>query len=70
MAFAPRDAAYSGVEDPYQRAGADSSKERFRSPGAIERIGQSYDVVKAINPRIIYAQVRASRPRASALDLC
>jgi len=32
MAFAPRDAAYSGVEDPYQRADANSSKERFRSP--------------------------------------
>jgi crotonobetainyl-CoA:carnitine CoA-transferase CaiB-like acyl-CoA transferase len=28
------------------------------APGAIERLGLSYDVVKAINPGIIYAQVK------------
>src|SRR5262249_35857783 len=36
---------------------ADVMVENF-SPGAIERLGLSYDVVKAINPRIIYAQVK------------
>ena len=36
---------------------ADVMIENF-APGAIERIGLSYDVVKAINPRIIYAQVK------------
>ena len=29
------------------------------APGAIERLGLSYDVVKAINPGIIYAQGQA-----------
>ena len=36
---------------------ADVMVENF-APGAIERLGLSYDVVKAINPRIIYAQVK------------
>jgi len=36
---------------------ADVMMENF-SPGAIERLGLSYDVVKAINPGIIYAQVK------------
>jgi formyl-CoA transferase len=36
---------------------ADVMIENF-APGAIERIGLSYDVVKAINPRVIYAQVK------------
>src|SRR6266849_7012382 len=36
---------------------ADVMIENF-APGAIERLGLSYDVVKAINPSIIYAQVK------------
>jgi len=36
---------------------ADVCIENF-APGAIERLGLSYDVVKAINPGIIYAQVK------------
>ncbi len=36
---------------------ADVMIENF-APGAIERLGLSYDVVKAINPGIIYAQVK------------
>jgi len=36
---------------------ADVMMENF-APGAIERLGLSYDVVKAINPGIIYAQVK------------
>ena len=38
-------------------AKADVMIENF-APGAIERLGLSYDVVKAINPGIIYAQVK------------
>ena len=36
---------------------ADVMVENF-APGAIERLGLSYDMVKAINPGIIYAQVK------------
>ena len=36
---------------------ADVMIENF-APGAIERLGLGYDVVKAINPGIIYAQVK------------
>ena len=36
---------------------ADVMIENF-APGAIERLGLSYDVVKAINPGIIYAQIK------------
>jgi formyl-CoA transferase len=36
---------------------ADVMIENF-APGVIERLGLSYDVVKAINPSIIYAQVK------------
>lgn len=36
---------------------ADVMAENF-APGAIERLGLSYDVVKALNPGIIYAQVK------------
>ncbi|MDA0341981.1 MAG: CoA transferase [Proteobacteria bacterium] len=36
---------------------ADVMMENF-APGAIERLGLSYDAVKAINPGIIYAQVK------------
>jgi crotonobetainyl-CoA:carnitine CoA-transferase CaiB-like acyl-CoA transferase len=38
-------------------AKADVMIENF-APGAIERLGLSYDAVKAINPSIIYAQVK------------
>ena len=38
-------------------AKADVMMENF-APGAIERLGLSYDVVKEINPGIIYAQVK------------
>ena len=31
---------------------------RISGPGVIERLGLSYDVISAINPRIIYAQVK------------
>ncbi len=36
---------------------ADVFTENF-APGAVERLGLGYDVVSAINPRIIYAQVK------------
>src|ERR1700746_886085 len=36
---------------------ADVFAENF-APGAVERLGLGYDVVSAINPRIIYAQVK------------
>ena len=36
---------------------ADVCVENF-APGAIERLGLGYDVVKALNPGIIYAQVK------------
>src|SRR6516225_8019993 len=36
---------------------ADVFVENF-SPGAIERLGLGYDVVSALNPRIVYAQVK------------
>jgi crotonobetainyl-CoA:carnitine CoA-transferase CaiB-like acyl-CoA transferase len=36
---------------------ADIFTENF-APGAIERLGLGYDVISAINPRIIYAQVK------------
>src|ERR1700758_3444576 len=36
---------------------ADVFTENF-APGAIERLGLGYDVVSALNPRIIYAQVK------------
>ncbi|MBI4189338.1 MAG: CoA transferase [Betaproteobacteria bacterium] len=32
------------------------------APGAIERLGFSYDVVKQINPKIIYAQIKGFAP--------
>jgi crotonobetainyl-CoA:carnitine CoA-transferase CaiB-like acyl-CoA transferase len=38
-------------------AHADVFAENF-APGAIERLGLGYDVIKAINPSIIYAQVK------------
>ena len=37
--------------------GADVMVENF-APGTIERLGLSYDVVKEINPGIIYAQIK------------
>ena len=37
--------------------GADVMVENF-APGAIERLGLSYDVVKEINPGIVYAQIK------------
>src|SRR6266542_5699290 len=49
---------------------ADVMIENF-APGAIERLGLSYDVVKAINPGIIYAQVKgfgAGSPYESGLS--
>src|ERR1700716_289406 len=36
---------------------ADVFAENF-APGAVERLGLGYDVVSALNPRIIYAQVK------------
>src|SRR5436305_11312079 len=36
---------------------ADVFAENF-APGAVERLGLGYDVVSAINPKIIYAQVK------------
>ena len=36
---------------------ADVFTENF-APGAVERLGLGYDVVSALNPRIIYAQVK------------
>src|SRR5437764_9000811 len=36
---------------------ADVMVENF-APGAIERLGLGYDVVRAINPSIVYAQVK------------
>jgi crotonobetainyl-CoA:carnitine CoA-transferase CaiB-like acyl-CoA transferase len=36
---------------------ADVFAENF-SPGAVERLGLGYDVVSALNPRIVYAQVK------------
>src|SRR5205809_3754616 len=39
---------------------ADVMIENF-APGAIERLGLSYDVVRVINPSIIYAQVKGDR---------
>ena len=42
---------------------ADVFIENF-APGAIERLGFGYDAVSALNPRIIYARSRASRPAA------
>ena len=41
---------------------ADVCIENF-APGAIERLGLGYDVVKALNPGIIYAQVKGFRRR-------
>jgi len=38
-------------------AKADVMMENF-APGAIERLGLGYDVIKKINPRIVYAQVK------------
>jgi crotonobetainyl-CoA:carnitine CoA-transferase CaiB-like acyl-CoA transferase len=37
---------------------ADVMIENF-APGAIERLGFGYDVVRKINPRLIYAQIKA-----------
>ena len=48
---------------------ADVFTENF-APGAVERLGLSYDVVSALNPRIIYAQVKgfgAGSPYESGL---
>ena len=36
---------------------ADVVIENF-APGAIERLGFGYDVVREINPRIVYAQIK------------
>jgi formyl-CoA transferase len=36
---------------------ADVFTENF-APGAVERLGLGYDIVSAINPSIIYAQVK------------
>jgi formyl-CoA transferase len=36
---------------------ADVMVENF-APGAIERLGLGYDVVRAVNPSIVYAQVK------------
>src|SRR5437764_1698521 len=47
---------------------ADVFTENF-APGAVERLGLGYDVVSAINPSIIYAQVkgcRSFRPRIAS----
>ena len=41
---------------------ADVFIENF-APGAVERLGLGYDVVSAINPSIIYAQVKGLPPR-------
>ena len=42
---------------------ADVFTENF-APGAVERLGLGYDVVSALNPRIIYAQVKGSATAA------
>ena len=48
----------AGVELVKQMAGAaDVMIENF-APGAIERLGLGYDVIKAVNPSLIYAQVK------------
>jgi crotonobetainyl-CoA:carnitine CoA-transferase CaiB-like acyl-CoA transferase len=55
------------VKDMARRA--DVFTENF-APGAIERLGLGYDVVSALNPRIIYAQVKGfgdGSPYASGL---
>jgi formyl-CoA transferase len=38
------------------------------APGTIERLGLSYDEVKAINPRIIYAQIKGFAPNGPYRD--
>ena len=38
------------------------SSSRISRPGVIERLGFGYDVVREINPRIIYAQVKGFAP--------
>ncbi len=38
------------------------------APGAIERLGFGYDVVKAINPRIIYTQIKGFSDDSPARD--
>lgn len=53
---------------------ADIFVENF-APGTIERLGFSYEEVSAINPRIIYAQVKGYGPETPwagylALDMC
>jgi formyl-CoA transferase len=40
---------------------ADVMVENF-APGAIERLGLGYDVIRAINPNIVYAQVKGFVP--------
>src|SRR5260370_1347548 len=50
---------------------ADVFTENF-APGAVERLGLGYDVVSAINPSIIYAQVKGfcdGSPYAKRLSL-
>jgi formyl-CoA transferase len=48
-----------GMPDPYyfMAKQADVFTENF-APGAVERLGLGYDVLSALNPRIIYAQVK------------
>jgi formyl-CoA transferase len=38
------------------------------APGAIERLGYGYDVVKKLNPRMIYAQIKGFSPDSPAKD--
>ena len=41
-----------------------------RTPGAVERLGLGYDVVSALNPSIIYAQVKGFVPAALTKTGC
>src|SRR5262249_30260749 len=44
-------------------AGADVMVENF-APGTIERLGFGYDVVRELNPRLIYASVQGFHPES------